>query len=81
MPGAARAYVPDRINVKLNEGGGATTLLPGVADAASCDPDRGGFYFDDPEDPGRIVLCESSCDRVLRGGGIDLEYGCPTATL
>lgn len=80
LPEAARAYVPDRINVKLTEGGTAT-VLPSVGDAGSCDPERGGFYFDDPENPGRIVLCGSSCDRVLRGGRVDLEYGCPTATL
>ncbi len=35
-----------------------------VESAAACDPSSGGWHFDDPDAPSRIVLCESSCSDV-----------------
>ncbi|HEY6729155.1 MAG TPA: vWA domain-containing protein [Polyangiaceae bacterium] len=42
------------------------TRLQRVESAASCD--GGGFYFDDPESPSTILLCESTCGNVKQPG-------------
>jgi uncharacterized protein YegL len=50
-----------------------------VADKAACGATTGGYYYDDPKTPTRVVLCPASCDTV-RGGTadatIELGFGC-----
>jgi len=50
-----------------------------VADKAACGDKTGGYYYDDPLDPKRVVLCPASCEEV-RGGTADakveLAFGC-----
>jgi hypothetical protein len=45
----------------------------------ACGATTGGYYYDDPASPTRVVLCPASCDAV-RGGGaaakVDLAFGC-----
>lgn len=50
-----------------------------VASAEECSKKTGGFYFDDPEHPERIILCPASCDDVGSGGPqakLDIVLGC-----
>jgi hypothetical protein len=51
-----------------------------VADAASCDPQQGGWYYDDNVNPTTIILCQASCDEVSGdpNGHIDILFGCAT---
>lgn len=51
--------------------------VPGVADARACG-DEAGWYFDDPDAPTTIHLCEVTCDDV-KSTGRQLFYslGCP----
>lgn len=50
-----------------------------VADKEACGATTGGYYYDDPKNPTRVVLCPVSCDTV-RGGTaeatIELGFGC-----
>jgi hypothetical protein len=50
-----------------------------VADKAACGATTGGYYYDDPKAPKRVILCPASCDDV-RGGTaeakIELAFGC-----
>lgn len=50
-----------------------------VANLAACGTTTGGFYYDDPARPSRVVLCPASCEDV-RAGGVDasvkLVFGC-----
>ena len=55
-----------------------------VPDASSCDPVKGGWYYDDPmkAHPTRILLCPATCDAVqLSEHGVDVELGCKTIIL
>lgn len=54
-----------------------------VADAASCDPMTGGWYYDaDPAKggtPTKIVMCKETCDSFgALGGQVDIKLGCQT---
>jgi len=50
-----------------------------VADEDACGETTGGFYYDDPKMPSRVILCPSSC-KTVRGGTADatveLAFGC-----
>jgi len=43
----------------------------------TCDPNTGGWYFDDPKNPTTIDLCPPSCKAVSAAeGGVSLRLGC-----
>lgn len=70
------------VNVRLSDG---TTeeLLYRVNGSAGCGSD-GGWYYDDPTNPTKVVLCEGSCDRAQtfvgpgKDGRIEVLFGCDT---
>jgi hypothetical protein len=50
-----------------------------VESAAACGATTGGFYYDDPKNPARIILCPSSCEGVRKGRStakVDVFLGC-----
>lgn len=50
-----------------------------VADEAACGATTGGFYYDDPKEPKRIILCPASCEAVRKGtseASLDVVLGC-----
>jgi hypothetical protein len=49
-------------------------------DPSVCDPAQGGWYYDDPAAPTRIVLCPATCNVVSsqQGGRVSVVLGCPT---
>jgi len=69
------------INVNYTPTGGAKTTLPQVTDEAAC-PATGGWYYDNPSAPTRILLCKSSCDQVTvdAKASLDILLGCATTT-
>jgi hypothetical protein len=74
----------DRINVQVRAAAGpdvpAATLVHRVAGRAACDPSSGGWFFDDPQRPSRIVVCDATCDLVRADpdASIDVLLGCAT---
>ena len=67
------------INVNYTPTGGTQTTLPQVASQAACSA-SGGWYYDDPAAPTRILLCKSSCDQVTvdTKASLDILLGCAT---
>jgi hypothetical protein len=55
-------------------------VIPQVANEGSCDPNTGGWYYDNPADPAAILLCEASCNQAnnvnFPEGSIEVEAGC-----
>jgi hypothetical protein len=70
---------PERVNVRLSFGGGRDDALSKVPDAASCAED-GGWYYDDPVAPARILACPASCEglRAEPDVRVELLLGCRT---
>jgi hypothetical protein len=70
----------DAVNVRLTDG---TTeeILYRVDNAAACGAD-GGWYYDDPASPSKVLLCQGSCDRAQtlvgpgKDGRIEVLFGC-----
>jgi len=51
-----------------------------VADKAACGQTTGGYYYDDPVAPTRVVLCPASCDAVRAAPAVNAKveifFGC-----
>jgi Mg-chelatase subunit ChlD len=78
--------VLDPASVEINFTPGAndpTISVKHVANESECGKTTGGFYYDDPSKPERIVLCPATCEAV-RGappeGKVDVVLGCIQVT-
>ena len=60
-----------------------TVTIRRVADKDACGATTGGFYYDDPDQPQRIVLCPATCKAVREGTSaakVDVVLGCVRKT-
>lgn len=81
VPDASKGVVdPDSISIDFRPGqNDPTENIRKVPDAASCGEKTGGFYYDDPEHPTRIILCPATCENVKDGSTVsklDVVLGC-----
>jgi hypothetical protein len=69
---------PRKVNVDFTPQGGTTTRLVHVGTAANCDPVKGGWYYDNPQTPARIIVCSQTCDMFKKdpSGRVDIVLGC-----
>ncbi len=67
----------DRVVVKHITADAAQTEIPRAEGKLECGQ-TAGWYFDDPIQPTRIILCPASCDlaRFDKQGRIDVFFGC-----
>jgi hypothetical protein len=72
-----------RVNVRFTGAAGPVDLGY-VADAAHCDPTRGGWYYDvDPAKgghPAQVLTCATTCAQLQADGKaqVELSFGCQT---
>ncbi len=73
------AFDPLKVNVNYTPGGGTSETIPQADNAEDCG-NLEGWYYDDPIDPTKIILCPATCMRVQTdpGANIRLAFGCPT---
>lgn len=72
----------DEVNVVFTPSGQGPTTILYVGDASQCDPQSGGWYYDDPSAPSKILVCPQTCD-ALEGDAapeVDILLGCQTET-
>ena len=73
---------PTKVNVAFETGNGPV-YLPGVADAAACGAGP-GWYYDNPANPTKVILCPTSCSDAQaaigpgKPGHIEVLFGCQT---
>jgi len=77
-PQPGSPFDPNLVNVQFTVGG-APTIVYAVPDANACNPAQGGgWYFDNPADPKRLLLCPTTCNTVTTTVGIAVQValGC-----
>jgi hypothetical protein len=70
----------EKVNVVFTDGAMMDKNIYKVDNAAACDAQNGGWYYDDPANPTKILLCDVSCAEVSGDpmGKIDILFGCAT---
>ena len=68
------------VNVVYTNSSGLTVTFPYVADKAHCPMTGNAWYYDDPQNPMHILLCDPACALVQSdtGGEVDITLGCAT---
>jgi hypothetical protein len=69
----------DAVNVTFEDGAAAANTFFYVEEAAGCSvsPDQ-SWYYDDPKQPGHVVLCPQTCERVSAASAakLSIAFGC-----
>lgn len=78
-PPPGMSFDPAKVNVKLTLTGKPATTLSQVANAAACTA-NGGWYYDVPAAPTKILLCPATCTTVKGDANakVEVELGCST---
>lgn len=69
----------DSVEVRFTPGANDPVIaIRKVTDVTACGDVTGGFYYDDPVKPSRVVLCPASCKAVRSAPNarVDLHFGC-----
>jgi hypothetical protein len=79
-PPAGEEFDPDMVNVEYNDGSGVTQTIGHVHSPSDCPSVSHGWYYDDPTDPTRILVCPQTCDMIQlkEDGTIVIILGCET---
>jgi hypothetical protein len=70
----------ENVNVRYTTGRGFGVLLGNVADMAACASADLGWYYDNPEEPTKIVACPGTCDVLNSRQITEVQalFGCET---
>jgi len=74
----------NQVNIVYQPGnGGPAVTLPYVMSKSNCPATGNGWYYDNPQMPTQILLCDSSCSsiEVDETGQVDITLGCSTVIL
>ena len=82
MPTNGQPMDYSKVNVRLGLGGAAGVVLGYFDLAANCDATAGGWYYDDPVGPNKILLCPATCTAVMadKNAKVDILLGCGRTT-
>jgi hypothetical protein len=71
-----------KVNVQFTPPSGGAQIVKQVRNQAECAAAGGGWYYDNPQNPTRIIACPQSCTgfNAQFGGQVDVLLGCKTIT-
>ncbi len=74
-PPAGKSFSTELVQVQRS-GGSSNAKLTRVKSSNDCV--AGGWYYDDPLNPKKILACPQTCDQLQNdsGGKIDITFGC-----
>lgn len=81
---AGQTFDAGKVNVDFTDPGhGTKTTIFHVDNAGACDPVLGGWYYDNPASPTRVIACPASCDMVEAApqGRVDIAFGCASVVI
>jgi hypothetical protein len=71
---------PDKVNVLFTPGTATQETIGRVDDPSECATVTDGWYYDDPANPTKVLVCPQTCARIqgVDGARIDIQFGCAT---
>jgi hypothetical protein len=80
--GAGATIDLQKVNVVYADASCRVATFVNVSSMASCNPQTGGWYYDDPKNPKQISLCGPTCEQVKAAGGqLVVTVGCMTRVI
>jgi hypothetical protein len=78
-PPGSQMLDPDAVNVQYTPSGGTPVPILNVPGPGQCAM-KGGWYYDDPVNPKKILVCPTTCATLKAdaGGKVDVLFGCQT---
>jgi hypothetical protein len=74
----------DKVNLQIAaaDGGAMPLLVNSVVSGGDCDPSVGGWFYDDPSKPTRIIACPATCASIaaMEGAAVEVLFGCDRVT-
>jgi hypothetical protein len=72
---------PTQLQVRITPQGGTPKVLTQVTDESKCAANPDGWFYDDPTNPQKILLCASTCDEAnaIEGTKVEALVGCKGA--
>jgi hypothetical protein len=84
-PEPGKTLDPGKVNVEfVDQATGKPETIYHVDDATKCDPNLGGWYYNDNKTPTTIKLCPASCTKVTaagQGSKMNVVFGCATVNI
>ncbi|MBW2456251.1 MAG: VWA domain-containing protein [Deltaproteobacteria bacterium] len=79
-PPEGEVFDPDLVNVEFTVEGGSPQSLGQVPSEAECSQYSGGWYYDDPVNPTKILVCPDTCAAIQSADNatISIKFGCNT---
>ncbi len=79
-PPDGEVFDPQKVNVEFTDSGGTAHQIGQVDSASSCTSVEHGWYYDRPDDPSKILVCDQTCDwlRGHLGAEVTIILGCET---
>jgi hypothetical protein len=75
-----QTFDPAKVNLQLTPAGGQPTQFGHLESSQDCTRAGGGWYYDDPRQPTKVLVCPQTCDvlKASTGGRVDILFGCAT---
>jgi hypothetical protein len=70
-----------QVNVQYKPGGGGPSqIIPQVPNKGACPTSGNAWYYDNPQTPTQIILCQATCGTISSDshGEVDVLTGCKT---
>jgi hypothetical protein len=79
-PPPGETFDRDEVNVSFEDSSGSPFPVGRVDSEAECAGVQHGWYYDDPVDPTRIIVCPQTCDTIrgFEAGKVAIKFGCET---
>ena len=76
LPPTGSHFDPTKVNVAYKDPNGNPTTVYKVT-KGTCDPSKGGWYYDDEAMPKSIILCTASCNTISTNVvTVNIQLGC-----
>jgi hypothetical protein len=77
-PPKGQDFNKEKVNLTFTPKGGAPTDFGYVDSAAACANSSNAWYFDNKDDPKRILACPTTCEMLKASSGaqMDVKFGC-----
>lgn len=79
-PSEGQVFDRDAVNVEFEDSSGSPFPVGRVDSEAECAGVSHGWYYDNPDDPNRIIVCPQTCDTIrdFKEGKVAIKFGCET---